>query len=337
MALGDKNFFTLAVKNPTSGNLPALTANGQLQDSGLPTAQVSIRPNLLDNWYFVGQGVRGKFPINQLGVSSTDDVSTNEIFIDRWRIGALGGSVNVTANGLVHTGTTSANIFQKLSVPAYLFGQTVTLSAWANGKLVSGTVAIPKASEWPDSTTIFRASTDSDIGLELFVMTENGEKIVEFSAILKTPLTLKAVKLELGTSQTLCRSETDLDGFSLLEIPNYAIELMKCQQHQIVFSALTTGNTFFVIGSGIAASSVQARIPLYLPVAMRAAPTVVASGKFGLNTGSSIVEANLSYGVMNSQNTVTIYAAADGLTPGNAVYLTADNDASAKLILNANL
>ena len=61
-----------------------------------------VRPNELDNAYFVGGSTGwGVFPVNQRGVSGT--ISTPGYFIDRWKL--VSGTVQITAAGLVLNGT----------------------------------------------------------------------------------------------------------------------------------------------------------------------------------------------------------------------------------------
>lgn len=82
-------------------------ANGGTGSNTPQNALVNLgaasNPNLLDNWYFVGGGTYGNFPINQRGVSGT--ISATRYFIDRWNLTA--GSVEITSAGLVLNGTIS--------------------------------------------------------------------------------------------------------------------------------------------------------------------------------------------------------------------------------------
>lgn len=97
-------------------NIPkALNENWEKIDAavaplgGATTAQTAlaalgagVRPNELDNAYFVGGGTSwGVFPVNQRGVSGA--ISTPGYFIDRWKL--VSGTVQITAAGLVINGT----------------------------------------------------------------------------------------------------------------------------------------------------------------------------------------------------------------------------------------
>ena len=70
--------------------------------AALAALGAGVRPNELDNAYFVGGGTGwGVFPVNQRGVSGT--ISTPGYFIDRWKL--VSGTVQITAVGLVLNGT----------------------------------------------------------------------------------------------------------------------------------------------------------------------------------------------------------------------------------------
>ena len=70
--------------------------------AALAALGAGVRPNLLDNAYFVGGGAGwGVFPVNQRGVTGT--ISTPGYFIDRWKL--ISGTVQITAAGLVINGT----------------------------------------------------------------------------------------------------------------------------------------------------------------------------------------------------------------------------------------
>lgn len=70
--------------------------------AALAALGAGVRPNELDNAYFVGGGTNwGVFPVNQRGVYGT--ISAPGSFIDRWKL--VSGTVQITAAGLVLNGT----------------------------------------------------------------------------------------------------------------------------------------------------------------------------------------------------------------------------------------
>ena len=83
-------------------SLHTLTGGATTPQAALANLGAGVRPNLLDNAYFVGGGTGwGVFPVNQRGASGT--ISTPGYFIDRWKL--VSGTVQITAAGLVLNGT----------------------------------------------------------------------------------------------------------------------------------------------------------------------------------------------------------------------------------------
>lgn len=90
-------------------DVPTLAADRQLSNLDTPqTALVNlgagVRPNFLDNAYFVGGGAEfGVFPVKYKEMSEI--ISTPGYFIPRWKL--ISGSVKVTADGLFLNGKIS--------------------------------------------------------------------------------------------------------------------------------------------------------------------------------------------------------------------------------------
>lgn len=85
------------------GGLSAYAAFGSdvTKQQALANLGAGVRPNELDNAYFVGGGTGwGVFPVNQHGASGT--ISTPGYFIDRWKL--VSGTVQITLQGLVLNG-----------------------------------------------------------------------------------------------------------------------------------------------------------------------------------------------------------------------------------------
>lgn len=193
-----------------NGGPPALNAKN-MQDISDNLAYVSnnmVNPNLLDNWYFGN-------PVNQRGQASYTD---GEYGIDRFTFDGQGGIMTV-GDGFVSfqkTGdyTSPIQLFEPNRVPA---NQTVTISAIVNDDLffATGTLESNVPVSCPggrveayrlDNRSVFR-----------FVFTGSGVYKV------------KAIKLELGTQQTLAHQENGV--WVLNEIPDYGEQLRKCQRY----------------------------------------------------------------------------------------------------------
>lgn len=171
-----------------------------------------VRPNLLDNWYFVGGGSQQggrQFPINQRGQTSYTGTGYS---IDRWR----GGSSS-TASVLVKSdGVEVIEDFQQIvSLSVLVPGCTYTFSELtSDGRLGSIT---------------FTYTTDIDINISdgvsyLVVAAANDYCIFRVYGVGQT---LQAVKLELGDTQTLAHHENGV--WVINGIPNYEEQLLRCK------------------------------------------------------------------------------------------------------------
>ena len=255
--------------------------------AGTVAAQLSslndklIRPNLLDNWYFVGGGSQlgeGVFPINQKGTTSY--TSSGRIF-DRW-VGTTirsNCSVTLTANGLVlsASGSSSGTIIFDQRFPSKMYnllkGKTVTASVLVTS--VSGSFNLQSCGGYTSLTTpgchSFTRTVSNDFTFDY------GIRI--FNASGDASITIAAIKLELGPNQTL--ASYDNGNWILNAIPNYDIELMKCQRYYIKC------NGFFP-GYGSSATAFLVTIPT--PTTMVSNPSITTSGSgyFVQSTGHTI-------------------------------------------------
>lgn len=162
------------------------------------------KPNLLDNWDF--SNINNI--VNQRGVTSVSDGSYG---IDRWF-----GSYSIDASGMTF-GDNKQYAIQKFTAQNMQNwdGKQATASIlYSDGTLTTG-------------TKIYRASSDAynfigGVGIQFNKRTD-GSVLLYCQA----PASIKAVKLELGTQQTLAHKENDV--WVLNETPNYQEELFKCQ------------------------------------------------------------------------------------------------------------
>ena len=205
------------VKGDGAGALVAATPNTDyVTPAGLP---VVVNPNLLDNAYFVGGGSQQggcQFPINQNGNTSYTSVGYT---IDRW-YDSNGVSVAVNADYITLTSRDSSDrtIFQALSpANAIPSGAPYTVSILTDTGLFSATATMPNTAicyptgasgNW---TCFYQPSSNS---FRLYAKNTAGA------------LNVKAIKLELGSKQTLAHQESGV--WVLNEIPDYAAEVAKC-------------------------------------------------------------------------------------------------------------
>lgn len=173
-------------------------------------------PNLLDNWYFVGGGSQlgdGIFPINQRGQSSYTAAGNNGI--DRW-----GGSycnIVLNASGLTITSTGyTNNLYQFVPYKVWdgLVGKTVTLSF--DVEAITGSWAIAAY-----NSAVGTISTTGITSVSFVVPSvADSNKFIGLAGQSGNVITLKAVKLELGTVSTLANDAP----------PDFGEELAKCKR-----------------------------------------------------------------------------------------------------------
>lgn len=232
---------TATLSVPTDST-PTADSTKPVQSGGVLAALANkANRNLLDNWYFVGGGMTGKFPVNQRGLSSYGPTTANYNSIDRWLVNS--GTMSPETDGLNLTGP--GIIIQRfenldLSDGEYVFS-CLTAGGCFSAPLTDHYVACGPFNVTRDT------STDN-----LYVFFQS-----------TTSVKLKAVKLERGTTQTLAHQDED-GNWVLNEIPDYGAELAKCQRYLIPMDA----NSCW----GFAESNTSAYLYLPLPVSMRTTP-----------------------------------------------------------------
>ena len=185
------------------------------------------RPNLLDNWYFVGGGSQlgyGVFPINQRGNTTYSDQG---VFVDRWWLYLLTATIGSEYLTLSNQTSVQHGAYQPLSSTSALIGKTVTFSVLSNYGLSSTTVNLP-----PLSSTDWTDGVDHIYGI---VTTQFGDVRISYSqGALKpfiiinpnTDVNLFAAKLEIGSTQTLAHQENSEWVFN--EVPNWSEQFYLC-------------------------------------------------------------------------------------------------------------
>lgn len=206
------------------------------------TVGLQVRPNLIDNWYFVGGGSQqgdGYFPINQR--AKTIYTTNYEPVIDRWRISGSPQSLTINSDCITLLGSASvyySYMRQNIEHPERLNGKTVTLSILCKG---SGGVQI-KLYNFTKSTQvggqgIYFTSPAYRIYSYTTTIPDNAidvGDVVTFTVYpndlshMGTSLDIKAVKLEIGSNQTLAY-RISASNYILNEIPDYEEQLFRCQ------------------------------------------------------------------------------------------------------------
>ncbi len=167
-------------------------------------------PNLLDNWYFAN-------PVNQRGKISYTGTGYS---IDRWKIIASPASLTLTDSGATLTRNDGnqwiLNEQLDMTYLAELKGKHLSASALTTTCLV--TLDVPSA--FTSEVSVVDPS-----GVCLWVNV-GGSVLVGTTG---PDVTVIAVKLELGSQQTLAHLENG--KWVLNEIPDYGEQLQRCQRY----------------------------------------------------------------------------------------------------------
>ena len=244
---------------------PLLTPGDNISITGntIDTKAFPCNPNLLDNWYF-------EKPVNQRGQTSyTGDGYT----VDRWKI--TDGVTATVANGALNIsyntpGWNLGEFLDNMLVPGVTYTLSCIYKASVNPiRLVVEwdytqffyNEASPISDDWALAQITGTIPANAMIKLNQVIIQSLGSSAGDFS--------LKAIKLELGSQQTLAHLE---DGVWVLnEIPKLGDQLAACQRYQY---PLCGGSSYAPIGYGFAQTESQARIFVPTGQKMRATPAV---------------------------------------------------------------
>ncbi len=213
------------------------TAEGvaQIDYDALSNKPVIINPNLLDNWYFGN-------PVNQRGLTIHTNINGNtQYYIDRWKGRTGTHIVTVTGDALKieNQSTAYSTYFEQAFEYPLNLQSAVTLTVLVKSLLGNNAYAQP----------IYKDNSyGSAIALKEGLNSKTYKDNKEISRVLiqidkGATLEIKAVKLELGDTQTLAHQDAD-GNWVLNEIPNYAEELAKCQRYFQIFRTETERKTY---------------------------------------------------------------------------------------------
>ena len=184
--------------------------NISISGSVIATKAFPCNPNLLDNWYFGN-------PVNQRGQTEYTGAGYG---IDRWKLqndtNLTVGDGFCTLNGLWDIRQILENLPKATYTASILFKNSTANALQIiveNNTGVDNSVAISH-----DASGVL-AGTISNINFSNFIISLSGGGSVD----------IIAVKLELGTQQTLAHQENGV--WVLNEIPDYGEQLRRCQRY----------------------------------------------------------------------------------------------------------
>lgn len=235
----------------SSDSAPTANSNNLVRSGAVYNAlQAKPNPNLLDNWYFVGGGSQqggGQFPINHRAqITKTGQGA----FIDRWFNTSIDTTSELQSDGLVVTASSNGAAYIQQDIEwESLRGQTVTYSAlYSNSGTVgfaTGTGTIPTAAGSSTITVVnFNPQVPNGAGCGLYVMA-SGALRAQIGITAGHTLKIIAVKLELGSMQTLARQVNNV--WTIIDAPNREEQLLKCAI-SIVSPADSTANGLLPVG-----------------------------------------------------------------------------------------
>lgn len=286
---------------------PAPYAAGEnisISGSVIATKAFPCNPNLLDNWYFGN-------PVNQRGQTS---YSGGAYAIDRWLPSSGNTSLVVNDGFLTVTTRTDGAAVDQIQEFPYPPGTVLTLSALmrcttANAGLQyrfgkDGTTA----TDYSKTVTLTGTGDWELVTLPLTIPSGIG-------AVLQSPrfrgtaagitYDIKAIKLELGTQQTLAHQENGV--WVLNEIPDHSEQYRRCLRY---FQSIQGKNFPIFAGEVGATGRLYFTVPLIEP--MRSGVTVAdvtASDIYTTAGRAKLIDAP-GYGVWAQHlNAVTIWTA----------------------------
>lgn len=223
---GNKVGVELEESAPSAGSTKIVRSGGIYN-----ALQQKINPNLIDNWYFIGGGSQlggGQFPINHRAQATKVGQGA---FIDRWFNTSVDTTSELQSDGLVITSSSNGAAYIQQDIEwKSLRGQTVTYSALFSNSgtvgIATGTGIIPTAAGSSTITVVnFNPQVPNGAGCGLYVMT-SGYLRAQIGITAGHTLKLIAVKLELGSMQTLARQVSNV--WTIIDAPNREEQLLKC-------------------------------------------------------------------------------------------------------------
>lgn len=232
--------------------------------------------------------------------------------IDRWRNSnaATNSSIQVLASGYKVTNTSASaagTINQFLGVD--LSGMEVTASMlFSDGTLLFGTGVFPAEGE----TNVILIARQNHLAGCMLEHHSNTEPAFTITSNPASNFTLKAVKLELGDTQTLAHQEGNTWVFN--ELPDYGEQLAKCQRY---FERIKNAYSHF--GTGFANTATNAL--MYLPIKEKVkTPTVTLSGTIyiwqpgRIGNSAATCTSITDYNMTNGKNMLYFTLPTSGLT-----------------------
>lgn len=204
----------------------------------------------------------------------------NEYTMDRWNVevDAAGGLIIlIEDDGIVLKNVTEKHLQFKQILPEdiQINGNTCNISVLVN-QVESGSVSVALSqisSPWINSIVTESITTGGMYSATGICLQQQQKIIVSMSP--NTTVKIKAIKLELGTHQTLAHQD-DNGVWQLNEIPDYGEQLARCQRYRVEYGLYAQWGVIDIQTDYIDFS-------IYLPVTMRAFPSIEGASNLNVN------------------------------------------------------
>lgn len=284
--------FNVDMNNYSSGYLDFVFQAVKLELGSASTLALDVAPNTNEETVRCNGVMRSNrnlldnpwFTVNQKGFTSIVSANNNDTTLfDRWKNANGGdtqnGTISWSNSGVTFTQNTTTTIAWQMCLDQViedddLFNKTVTFSFM----LSDGTIVSKSGVFTGEFTDEYNVNSNLKISYGLWFYDGH----IRARIGIRTPqsysqsasVTIRAVKLELGTESTL----------ALDTEPNYTEELLKCQRYYVplprYWNALTAG-----------INSTYHLVNIELPTKMRAVPTISGSANIeGALNGASVLE-----------------------------------------------
>lgn len=299
-------------------------------DDAVDRSYAAVRPNLLDNSYFVGGGTGwGVFPVNQRGQISYPSSGNS---IDRWKL--ADATLDLLPSGLKISSTKYNNNFSQF-VESWdrLVGQTLTVSVLVES--VSGGTVILGINNAGGAQI-----TGPGLYQKTFTATAAVNRAISLAMNPGTSIVANAMKLELGEGQTLAFRDSG-GAWKLLpqDDMDYQMQLAKCQAYQIELNYRKLQNP--TIGTVVKGNSNSWYAAIPIPTTMRTAPAIsVKNGTLVVEcTDGAIVASGLT--PISVTANMALFVVKFDTAPPSAVsgtlYVAGSGETAPSIILDANL
>lgn len=304
-------------KSKALSNAFILCKTDMTDDTDVPV--YGMGENLFNNWYFIGGGSQlgaGIFPINQRGQTSYTVAGYG---IDRWRCERTTHTLTIQSDCIhwerVTNGSFNPRYYQPVkfrSGEVYTFSILYRTTFRKLRETLTATL-LPEASDWTLYTKTATVSVASaDIGIQDISYNQGLDDTGKYVEI-------KAMKLEVGTRQTLAHQENG--AWVLNDIPNYEAEMIKCQPFLTTLSRYSAWRA-----TSLSANEIWFYVTV--PSTMRSAtPTLVNGTNFAVRGWGGSNETGFSFEISRVfKNAIQIKASktSHGLT--DAVLLANTGD-----------